>query len=99
MPAHHLFVEPIDDIGQVELPPFLRNLRVKDDLKEQVSELFLQIARIGAVQGVENLVCFLNEHGFERLACLLLIPRAAPFASKLLDQFHQFLNVSFLAGH
>src|SRR5207249_2538160 len=95
--AHHFFMKPVDNVRQVKLALLLRDLRVKDDLEQEIAELFLELLRIGRVQSIEGLKGLLDEHGLEGLTRLLLVPWAAVLPSQPFDQVHQLLNVRSLS--
>src|SRR5262245_45968541 len=76
MPADHFVGETRQHSGHVELTAFGGDLRVKNDLEQEVAELLLQRRRVGGLDGLEDFVGFFDEERFQGYPRLLAIPRA-----------------------
>src|SRR5207302_3442585 len=63
MAAHDLGAQGAVDVDQVEAAFFGRQLRMQDDLQEQVSELLRQVCGTSALDGIYRLVCLLEHEG------------------------------------
>lgn len=77
MPRAHLGEEAVGDVGQRERAALFRDHRVKQDLEEQVPELFAQTYVVTRLERVVDLVGFLDQVGAQRLMVLRRIPLAA----------------------
>ena len=66
-----------DHVAQRELAAFGRDLRLKNDLQQQVAQLFLQPLRFVQVDGFERLVGLFEQVAAQGLGRLLPIPGAA----------------------
>src|SRR4051812_37652998 len=93
MAADHLGRDRAHDILDAELAFARAQLRLKDDLKEQIAELLAVLARVVEVDGFEDFVRFLDEEGLERLESLLAIPRAAVGCQQLLHDVDELGKV------
>ena len=80
----------------MKFAPLPRDLGVKNDLKEQIAELFFQLRRAGGVKSIKNFLGLLDEHRLEAFPSLLPIPGAALRPPQSLDQIDQLLNVRSL---
>ena len=58
--ADELFVEAASDVVDVELAGVRGDLRVKDDLLEDIAELLAQMGLVMGIDGVDRLVCLLD---------------------------------------
>ncbi len=76
MAADHLRGDGLDDIGEGEGAGLLGEAGVIDDLEQEVAELVLEIDEILALDGVGNLVGFLDRVGRDGAEGLLEIPGA-----------------------
>jgi hypothetical protein len=77
MAAHHFVVNFADDVVDGEAVFFGSDLRVEEDLEEEVAELFGEFDVVVGVEGVENFVGFFNEIGAEGGVSLFTVPGAA----------------------
>ncbi len=75
--SHHLADQLLEQITHRELGLLLREPRVKDHLKEHVTELLFQGRALIGLDCFQDLVGFLDEVRLEGRARLLTIPRAA----------------------
>src|SRR2546430_14935687 len=76
VPPDHLVVNLADDVRHRK-PAFLaRNLRMKNNLQQQVSHLFGKLRVIPRLEGLQHLVSFFEQVGSQRLVRLLPVPRA-----------------------
>ena len=67
MPANHLVRERVDHVGDGKLAAFGGQLRVEDDLEEQVAELLAQLRVVAAFDRVDDFVGLLDQIAHERL--------------------------------
>ena len=77
MPTNHFIVDFADDIMDRETALFGGDLRVEEDLEEEVAQFFGEFGVVAGVEGVEDFISFLNEIGAEGGVGLLAIPWAA----------------------
>ena len=77
MSADQLRGNRLHRIDDVEAAGFGAELRVKDALEEDITELAGQIVELTAVDRLEQLVGFFEQKRAQRLVCLLAIPGAA----------------------
>ena len=82
-----------DDVLDAELPLARAQLRLEDDLEQQIAELLAVLARVVVVDGLEHLVGLFDEEGLELSEGLLLIPGAAVGRQELLHDRHQLGKV------
>jgi hypothetical protein len=78
MPALHLRDEALGDVVQSERAAFLRDDGVKEDLEQQVAQLFPQPGIVAREERVIHFVCFLDEVRAQRLMRLGGVPLTAP---------------------
>jgi len=76
MAANHFFVDFGDDVGDGEAAFFLGDLGMEENLEKEITEFFREFGVVGAVEGIEDFVGFLNEIGTEGGVGLLAVPRA-----------------------
>ena len=77
MPADELSRDGLDHVAEREGALLLGHAGMEDDLEQQVAELVPQIREIAALDGVGDLVGFLDGVGRDRREILLQIPGAA----------------------
>src|SRR5690606_8387992 len=77
VPADHLFGDAVHDIRERKSLLLLRHARMIDDLQQQIAELFLEIGPVAALDGIGDLVRFLDRVRRDALESLFEIPRAA----------------------
>src|SRR5579872_5571809 len=77
MAADHLVRQRIEDVGNGELPVFRRDLRVEDDLEQQIAQLLTKFFGIFFIDGFHDFVRFLDEIWQQGGVRLLAIPRTA----------------------
>lgn len=75
--ADHFVDDGLGDVGEVERSRLLGHAGVEHDLEQQVAELALEVGEIAALDGVGDLVGFLDGVGRDRREGLGDIPRAA----------------------
>ena len=64
-------------LGYGEASFFAGDLRMKNNLQEQVAHLLHKLAVVPAFEGFQNLVGFFDEVGSQRLMRLLAVPGTA----------------------
>jgi hypothetical protein len=77
MAANHFVVDALDDVSNIELAGFTGHQGVKDNLQKKVAQFSREIGGSAGIEGVENLIGFLDEKGAQSLGSLLAIPRTA----------------------
>src|SRR5687768_7754032 len=77
MPANELVADGIDRVGDRELAALLGDLGQKDRLEQKVAQLLAKLRGAAAVNGLEDLVGFLEHERTQRRLRLLAIPRTA----------------------
>ncbi len=75
--ADHLGGDRLDDVGEGERAVLLGELRVIDDLEEEVAQLVAKIAHVVPRDRVGDLVGFLDRVRRDGREVLFQIPRAA----------------------
>ncbi len=56
MPPDQLAVQMIEHVGDGEMPLVGRHLRIKQHLQQQVAQLFGQMRKVAALNGIKDLV-------------------------------------------
>jgi hypothetical protein len=77
--ADHLPGDRLDHVGKGEFAFLLGHAGMEHDLQEQVAELVAQIVHVAALDGVGDLMRFLDRIGDDGRKILLDVPRAARF--------------------
>ena len=77
MAANHFFVDFPDDVGDGETAFFTGNLRVEQDLEEEIAKFFGEFDVVGGVESVEDFVGFFDEIGAKGGVGLFAVPGAA----------------------
>jgi hypothetical protein len=88
MTPNHLGRDALHDIAERKQASFLRQLRVVDDLKEQIAQLLAEILGIAPLDRIGDLVGFLDRIGRDRLKRLFDVPGAARLARLSCDRLH-----------
>ena len=99
VPADHLSVNPAANLVGIEGSLFLRDPGLKNHLEKKVAEFLAQIVRIVAVDCIEYLVSFLDQHRHQGLRRLLEVPRTAARSAQDIHQLDQFVKVIAVFGH
>jgi len=76
MPGDHLVGDGAGYRGEIELAHLGRDLRVIDDLKQQIAQFLAQCRHVGTGDRVGNLIGFFDRVGRDRLERLLDVPGA-----------------------
>src|SRR5687767_15355681 len=76
MATHELVTDRVNGIADREVAGFLADARQEDRLKQEVAQLFAEVCRVAAFNGVEHLVGFFEHERAERRMRLLAVPRA-----------------------
>jgi hypothetical protein len=74
---HHLVRDQLDDVSEVEGAAIMRDLGVKYDLEEHITQLFRDSIVDARINRVDKFVALLEQVGPERSVGLLEVPRAA----------------------
>ena len=82
MARDHLVADRRDHVGEIEVPAFLRHLRVEHDLQQQIAELVAKRGVVAPVDRVGDFVGFLDRVRRDRVEVLFEIPRAAALADR-----------------
>lgn len=82
MPADQFFRQFPGHSAEIEGFSFPGQLGVKKDVKEDIPQFFPEGMIIPLVDGLEELVYLLQNHGTERAMGLLPVPRASPRATQ-----------------
>ena len=75
--ADQLTVQPGDHIRNGEVTRLARHLRIKEHLQQQIAQLLAKVGPIPPLDGVEDLVAFLQRIFPDAVEALLAIPGAA----------------------
>ena len=81
--SHHLFADAVGHFVEGEYFALFSQLGVEHYLQKQVSQFFLEILVVIAVDGVDDFVTFLNKVFTECKMILFFVPRTAVFAPEL----------------
>ena len=77
MAPHHLGRDALDHLRHVEEALFGRDLRMEDDLEEEVAQLTREVLAVPALDRLHYLVGLFDRHRLEALVGLLPVPGAA----------------------
>jgi hypothetical protein len=66
---------------------------VKDDLEQEVAELFLHLIGRPLIEGIHDLIAFFDQEWFERCGGLLMVPGAAVRAAEFRHKFDESLKI------
>ena len=75
------------DIGQQKLAGLGRDLRLQENVQEQVAQLFAQVRNVVGVERFQYFVTFFQKIFAKRLMRLLAIPGAALRRAEMRDHF------------
>jgi hypothetical protein len=75
--ANQFFVDFADDVVDGEAAFLVGDLRVEENLKEEVAEFLGEFGVVRGVEGVEDFIGFFDEIRAESRVGLLAVPRAA----------------------
>src|SRR5579864_7867195 len=96
VPADHLVVNADDDVGDIERAGLACEVRMKQDLQQEIAKLLREFKRASLLNGVEDFVRFLDQVGPQRQVGLLAVPRAAAGSSQArLDGDEVFKQFSY----
>ena len=74
MTANEFVADSVDHRIDIETAVLFSELCLENDVKEQVAKFFRKAVWIIVVDRLENLIGFLNQHGFQGVAILLPVP-------------------------
>ena len=94
MAAYHFFVYAARDVVEREIAVLRRDLRVHDDLQQQVSELFAHMVFFVEVDRFEKFRRLFDEPRAERAVRLFPIPRTSVRRAEPGDRRNQIVNGS-----
>src|SRR5205085_10087348 len=77
VPADHLVVNFADHVGHAEAALFARNLRMKNNLQEQIPHFFGKLRVVSRVESFQDLVSLFQKISPQAVMGLLTVPRAA----------------------
>src|SRR5467141_5393631 len=77
MPPDHLVMNLANHLGDGEASFFARDLRVKNNLQEQIPHLFRELRVASTFEGFHDFVGFFDEVSSQRLMRLLAVPGTA----------------------
>ncbi|MNN35448.1 hypothetical protein D3C81_1492980 [compost metagenome] len=97
MAANQLAGNAVHHAIELETPLFPGQLAVVDHLEQQVAQLTLQVLEIAALDGVGDLVGFLDGVGNDTRVVLLQVPRAAVL--RVAQTGHEVQQVFEGVGH
>src|SRR5436190_13803775 len=92
MPPDELVRDGIDDRVDVEAACFLAKMSMKHDVKKKITQFFGHPFEITVFDCFEDLVNLLDQHGFERVEVLLLVPWTAVGTAQFLHNADQPLE-------
>ena len=92
--AYHFFVYAARDVVEREIAVLRRDLRVHDDLQQQVSELFAHMVFFVEVDRFEKFRRLFDEPRAERAVRLFPIPRTSVRRAEPGDRRNQIVNGS-----
>src|SRR5688572_12842137 len=93
MTPDELVADSVQNVVDVEAAVFLSQLSLENDVKKKVSEFLGKAFGIIVVDGFENLVGFLDKHGLEGVAILLLIPGTAVRTAQRSHDFNELFEL------
>src|SRR5258708_37811991 len=82
MPPDHLVMDVADHFRHGEAPFFAGDLRVKNNLQEQIAHLFRELRVASTFEGFHDLVGFFDQVSSQRLMRLLAIPWAPVWSAQ-----------------
>ena len=96
MSAYHLFTDPVNHIFDSEIPVFFSYLCMHDDLKQQISQLFLKVLRITGlrqyVYAAYGLCSLFYAWRLKALMGLFPVPGAAILCTQTPHHLDQFIK-------
>ena len=92
MPADHLVVDALNNIADIEAPCLLGQTRMKDDLKQEIAQLFRELPRVAGVERVQHFICLFHQIRAQGLVGLLSVPGAAVRSAQASLQCNQVLE-------
>jgi hypothetical protein len=95
--TNKFLADSIDDSFHIELATFFSDLRLKDDMQQEIAEFFRQPFPIAVIDGFEHLVGFFHEHRLEGVAILFFVPGATVRTAKGCHDFDELFELC--AGH
>ena len=87
--AHQFVVQRLKDVLDGEAARLCRELRVKQDLQEDIAELLAQRVDVVSVNGLQHFVGLLEETVPKGTMVLLAVPRTALRAAQSRHEGHQ----------
>src|SRR5215467_11153634 len=82
MSADELVADLLNDRVDVKRSLLFSELRLKHNVKQEITELFGNAVEIGKVDRFENFIDFLDKHRLQGIEVLFLIPRTAVWSTQ-----------------
>jgi hypothetical protein len=96
MAPHQLVADCRSDRIEVEMTTLLRDSRMEDHLKQEITELVLEMRHVALLDGIGDFVGLLDGVGGDARKCLYAVPRAAVHTAQAL---HDGEKVEQPGGH
>ena len=93
MPINHLFANAVNDIIDIKMSLFFFYCRVKNHLKQDISQFLFEQLDIFVVNCLTDLICLLNEVAANAVMILLAIPHTALIAAQNPHNLQQILKM------
>src|SRR5262245_27763869 len=101
MPPHHLVVNCSSNVIDCELTTLLRDLCIKNYLKQQVTKLVAKLERpalASVFNGLKRFVRLFEKHRSKRCVSLFAVPRTAIWRTQPIHQGYQIIECGRHAG-
>ncbi|MCY1242164.1 hypothetical protein D9M72_551090 [compost metagenome] len=95
MAADHLARHRFDDVAKGKVAGFLRHPGMEHHLQQQIAEFVAEVVHVAALDGIGNLIGFLDRVGFDRLEGLDDVPGATGF--RLPERGHDIEQAFYIA--
>ena len=77
MASHQFIAEPIEHLINAEVSLFVRHLRIKQDLQQQITQLSGQFFEVAIIDGFQYLVRLFQGVGLDGIKALFAVPRTS----------------------
>lgn len=99
VPAHEFVANSAGDIFERKPFAFGRQLRVEDNLEQDIAQFLRHMREVCAVDGVEQFAAFLDQMGAKRFMGLLPVPRTTARRAQTRHDFAQSLDFTHNGIH